>query len=380
MFGYSEGSFEKERKKRKTMIISAITAAILIFSAVVGGFVYYVTVYSKPYGKYDLDDYIKVAKYKGVKIKEEPVVITKKQINKEIKDKIKQTAVTKEIKTGKVNNGDTININYEGTIDGENFKNGSAKNTELTIGSGDFVNGFESSLIGAQIGKKTTIHITFPSNYSEKKLAGKKAVFEVLINNKKVTKLPKYNNKWVKENTSCSTTKEYEKHIKNKLYAKKDKEIKKETKEKLWTEVVEKSKTKKYPKEELKRIENSIVKQYKIYAKQYKMKYKDFLVQQMDMGSMEEFKTELAKYAKDSVKQEEITYYIAKKEKIKVSEDEYKAFKKKTLKDYGYDNEKEFKKAIGKTYDEYAGEINIYSEIYKEKVIKFIYKNAKISH
>lgn len=379
MFGYSQNSFNTKKKKKRIIIISMITAAFLLISAGIGGFVYYKTVYSKPYGKYDLNDYIKVAKYNGLRIKKEPVKITKKQVNEKIEDNVEATATIKEVKKGKVNNGDTLNIDYVGTIDGKKFKNGSAKNTDITIGSGVFVNGFESNLIGAKVGEKTTIHLTFPEDYTEEKLAGKKATFEVTINSKEEKKVPKYNDDWVKENTKYSTTKEYKDSVEEDLYKKAEKENKKEIKEKLWEKVVKKSKVKKYPKDEVKRIKKSIIRQYKIYAKQYKMKYKDFLVQQMDIKSIKEFEKELNKYAKDSVKQEEIAYYIAKKENLEITEKEYKSFKKSTLKDYGYENEKEFKKAIGKSYEQYAGKMNIYSEICKEKVKKFIYDHAKIS-
>ena len=380
MFGYSnqellEFTSKKKSNKKLIIIISALLLAIVTATSI--GAYYYLNIYSKPYGKYDLDEYVKVGKYLHLPLKSQEIKITKKQIDDKVAENVETTAAVKEVETGEVENGDTINIDYTGKIGKETIKDGSAKNVTLTVGAGEFVSGFESGLIGSKVGSKVTLHIKFPDDYTKKELAGKKVTYDININSKEEATIPKYNNDWVKENTQYSNTEEYEKSIESDLYDKALKTQKKEEKETLWKEVIDDSKVKKYPKEEIERIRTAIVLQYKMYAKQYKMKYKDFLEQQMGMAE-EDFKENLNKYAKDEVKQEEITYWIAKKEKIEVTDKEYKNHINKVLKEYGY-TKKSFEKENGKTYEEYAGELNIYSEIYKEKVKNFVYKNAEKS-
>lgn len=81
-----------------------------------------------------------------------------------------------------IENGDTANIDYEGKIDGTAFEGGTAQGTDLTIGSGMFIDGFESGLIGAKKGDKVTLNLKFPDNYGKEDLAGKDVVFDVTVN------------------------------------------------------------------------------------------------------------------------------------------------------------------------------------------------------
>lgn len=89
-----------------------------------------------------------------------------------------------EVTTGKVEDGDTINIDYKGYLDGVAFDGGSDEDYDLTIGSGTFIEGFEESLIGSDIGSTVDIKVTFPKNYGVETLNGKETVFTVKINSK----------------------------------------------------------------------------------------------------------------------------------------------------------------------------------------------------
>ncbi len=102
-----------------------------------------------------------------------------------------------QIKEGKVKDGDTVNIDYEGKKDGKAFDGGTAKGQNLVIGSKSFIDGFESGLIGKEIGKTVDLNLTFPKDYSEKTLAGQKVVFTVKINY--VQELPEKNDETSKK-------------------------------------------------------------------------------------------------------------------------------------------------------------------------------------
>ncbi|OON88256.1 trigger factor [Oribacterium sp. C9] len=96
--------------------------------------------------------------------------------------------------------GDTVTIDFVGTVDGEEFQGGSSKNYDLTLGSGQFINGFEDQLIGSKKGDKVTVNVTFPENYGNEKLNGKPAVFEVTVN--KVSRTAELSDEWLSKHGS----------------------------------------------------------------------------------------------------------------------------------------------------------------------------------
>ena len=99
---------------------------------------------------------------------------------------------------GTVEDGDTVNIDYVGKLDGEEFDGGSAEGYDLEIGSCTFIDGFEDGLIGHEIGEKVTLDLTFPDPYpNNPDLAGKPVVFDVTINAIKESQTPELNDEFV---------------------------------------------------------------------------------------------------------------------------------------------------------------------------------------
>ncbi|TOK95346.1 trigger factor, partial [Vibrio parahaemolyticus] len=87
-------------------------------------------------------------------------------------------------------NGDTVVIDYVGTIDGTEFDGGSSKNYSLELGSNSFIPGFEEQLVGHKSGDEVTVNVTFPEDYKAADLAGKAAEFKTTIHEVKVKELP----------------------------------------------------------------------------------------------------------------------------------------------------------------------------------------------
>lgn len=360
-------------KKAKIAMVLAVCAGVVM------GF----TACGTPYSNVKLSDYIKVGKYKGLEVAKYKVNVTEKQINKEIQSRLKAKATTKESKSGKVKDGDTVVISYEGKIRGKTFDGGSAKGANLTIGSGQFIDGFEDGLIGASVGQTKTLHLKFPSDYSNTDVAGKNVVFTVKVDAKQVKVTPKLDADFVKENSKATTVAGYRKLVKQDLEEDEKEKGEQTQKTYLWNKVVESSEVKKdkngkekYPEDQVQDKMDQQKEMYVQYAKNYNMSYKDFLKQQMNTTE-KAFNKQLKTYAKTLVKQDEITYYIADKEDIDVSKKEYNAYIKKTLKQYGY-TEKQYEKANGESYEKTVGKDNITSAVYLEKVQDLILKNAKV--
>jgi len=361
-------------RKKRDLIIAVVLAAVFAVSAYFG----YDYFFGPAYSSYDLSKYIKVGQYKGLEKEQTSIKVKDSEVKEKIDENLKAAATTEETEKGKVEKDDTVNIDYVGKINGKKFDGGSAEGYSLTIGSGTFIDGFEDGLIGKEIGDPVSLDLTFPEDYSDESVAGRDVVFKVTINSKEVTVVPELNEEFVKENSDSHTVKEYRKEIKDKLYKQKEKEVAEEQKTKLWNQVVESSEVLKYPKREIESLQNDLINEYKDYAKQYEMEFKDFLKQYAGIESIKEFKKQAKEYARIIIKEEMVLYYIADKEGITLSKEEYDAFVTKTLKTYGYTRE-QFEEAQGQSYEDAVGKSVIERQIYMEKVKDFIFSKAKIT-
>ena len=364
---------------KRALVLAVAVSVVLVFTAC-----------GEPYSNVDFEDYIKVGKYKGLEVSDYSTKVTNKEINDAIKQRREAAAKTEYEAKGVVKKGDTVKIDFVGKINGKEFDGGTGKDQSLTIGSNQFIKGFESGLVGVKVGGKKSLHLTFPKDYNDKKVAGKKVVFDVTVNSKQVRTVPKLNEEFIKEQMKqakdgkAETVAEYKKYIKKELEKQKEEQGIQEQKSNLWSQVVSASSVKKdkdgkekYPEEEVKRVSEQITKQYEDYAKQNNMKLKDFLKQQMGMDE-KTFKKQVKAYAQSMVKEDMIVYYIAGKEDISVSDDEYEKYIEDQLKQYGYTAE-QYKEQTGKTYEEANGEESIRTQVCKDKVQDMILKNAKIT-
>ena len=128
-----------------------------------------------------------IKKYKDLKIKKEDASVSEEEIDEEIKHLLEHYAEL-EIKDGKVENSDTVIIDYEGFVDGVAFEGGKAENYSLKIGSGAFIPGFEDQLIGMEKESEKEIEVTFPEDYHAENLKGQKATFKVKVHEIKTRK------------------------------------------------------------------------------------------------------------------------------------------------------------------------------------------------
>ena len=140
-------------------------------------------------------DYVTVCDYSALKISKKDVEVSESDVQSQI-DSI--LANYSQVTDRKVKKGDTVNIDYKGTVDGKQFDGGTASAQSLKIGSGTFIDGFEDQLIGKTPGETVEVKVTFPKDYQGKEVAGKDAVFETKINY--IEETPKLTDQFVKEN------------------------------------------------------------------------------------------------------------------------------------------------------------------------------------
>ncbi len=160
---------------------------------------------------------VELGEYKGLEVKKDPVLVSEDEVEAELKRIAERNAKLITVEDRPVQNGDTVNIDFEGSVDGEPFKGGSSKGYTLVIGSGTFIPGFEDQLIGANLNDEVDVNVTFPEDYHSPDLAGKAALFKVKINEVKLKQLPEINDEFAADVSEFETLEEYKKDILSKL-------------------------------------------------------------------------------------------------------------------------------------------------------------------
>ena len=142
---------------------------------------------------------VKLGDYKGMEVPAQDTTVSDKEVEDELESKRQQQAelVLKEDQPAE--NGDTVVIDYVGSVDGEKFDGGSADNYSLELGSGAFIPGFEDQLVGHKSGEDVEVKVTFPEEYHAQDLAGKEAVFEVKLHEVKEKQLPEMDDEFAKD-------------------------------------------------------------------------------------------------------------------------------------------------------------------------------------
>lgn len=244
--------------------------------------------------------------------------------------------------------GDTVNIDYVGTLDGVAFEGGSAEGSELELGSGSFIDGFEEGLIGATKGQTLDLNLTFPDPYEKNPdLAGKAVVFTVTVNEVKETQVPEWNDEFAAANYAevASTAEE----LKQKLFE----EMQEESFYNQITDLImENCTVEKIPEGDIADQALLIVTQYTNYAQQYATMYgmdvESILYYLMGFESTEALQTYAYEYAAMMIKNELILKEIASVEGIKVSKEVYEENATELAEYYGFETLKEFEKESGK--------------------------------
>ncbi|GGM27128.1 trigger factor [Paraliobacillus quinghaiensis] len=142
---------------------------------------------------------VTLGEYKGLEVEEETVEVTDEEVENELEQKREQQAELVVKEEGKVEEGDTVVMDFEGFVDGVAFEGGKAENHSLEIGSGSFIPGFEEQLVGKETGEETEVTVTFPEEYHAEELAGKEATFKVKVHEIKAKELPEMDDEFAKD-------------------------------------------------------------------------------------------------------------------------------------------------------------------------------------
>ena len=155
--------------------------------------------------------------YKGIEAEKKVAEVTDEEVEAELTRARERNARMVEVTDRAANDGDTVNIDYEGSVDGVPFDGGKADGHDLKLGSGSFIPGFEAQIVGKNIGEEFDVNVTFPEDYHAKELAGKAAVFKTKLNAIKFEELPEADDEFAKDVSEFDTLDEYKADIKAKM-------------------------------------------------------------------------------------------------------------------------------------------------------------------
>ena len=167
---------------------------------------------------------VSVKDYKGIKVEKEVKAVTDEDVNAEIEQVRARNSRVVDVEGRAVENGDITVIDFDGYVDGVAFEGGKSENYNLTIGSGSFIPGFEEQIIGHNVGDEFDVNVTFPTEYHAAELAGKEAVFKIVLHSIKFNELPALDDEFAKDVSEFDTLDEYKADVKAKIEKRYEKE------------------------------------------------------------------------------------------------------------------------------------------------------------
>ena len=258
-----------------------------------------------------------------------------------------------------VQTGDVVNIDFEGLKDGVAFEGGTATATNLEIGSNSFIEGFESGLIGAKVGDQVSLNLTFPAEYDNADLAGAAVVFNVKINSINTKKPAVYNDALIaKLQMGFTTMDEYYASVKTTLEEQATSTFEESKSTKVWEAVKGVCTVKEIPQDLVDEQVATFQTKLDEYVTESGQTMEDYLA---SMGTtQEQFTEEITTYAEQNVEQTLIVEAIAAKQKLKVTDDEYKAKLAEEAAAAGY--------AEGK-YEDYISDYYLSEQKYRDQLL-----------
>ncbi len=182
---------------------------------------------------------VKLGEYKGLEVERLNVKAGDAEIDARIAQDQKKQARILDVTDRAIENGDTVNLDYSGSVDGVKFDGGTAQGQTLVIGSGNFIPGFEEQMVGMSIGEEKNIQVKFPDEYHAEELKGKDAVFHVKANSATHEELPALDDEFASEISDFETFADYRKDVAEKLQKDHDEHSTEAAKQALVAKVVE---------------------------------------------------------------------------------------------------------------------------------------------
>ena len=311
---------------------------------------------------------VTLGEYKGVEVKREHTLVTEDEVNAEIEKERNKQAAEVAVDDRPVAEGDTVNLDYSGSVDGVKFAGGTAENQTLKIGSHTFIPGFEEQMVGMNIGEEKDLNVTFPTEYHAEELAGKEAVFHVKVNGITETQLPALDDDFAKDISEFDTLDAYKADVRAKLEAQAAERDNNVFTNAVIGKVMENA-TVEIPEAMIERQIDSMIRNFEARLAQQGLKLADFM--KYTGQDEKSFRNQYRDQAEKSVRANLVLEAVENVEKCEAAEEEIDAEIEKFAKQIGQ-NVEDLKKNLTEGDREYFK-----ADVIRDKAVKFLCDNAK---
>ena len=312
----------------------------------------------------DVEKCVTLGDYKGVTVEKTIQSVTDEDVQNEIDNALANYPV--EVDQA-AKEGDTVNIDYVGKIDGEEFDGGSDQGADLKLGSGKFIDGFEDGLIGARKGETRTLNLTFPEDFTQD-LAGKAVEFTVTVNAVKEP-LSEPTDQWVADNIEgYDNIADYKAGIRSEQEESNEQTAENQVRYAAWTQVIDNCTINEYPETLVEVGKKLYEQQVETYAKYAGMEL-DAYIESSGL-TQEEYQSNMEEYGKNVAAQALVCQAICDKEGFAIGDDDYQKALQDMLTEYGCTEDE-----LIQTY----GQDNVEQSIMLNRVSNLIMENANVT-
>ena len=312
----------------------------------------------------DVEKCVILGDYKGVTVEKTIQTVTDEDVQNEIDNALANYPV--EVDQA-AKEGDTVNIDYVGKIDGEEFDGGSDQGADLKLGSGKFIDGFEDGLIGAKKGETRTLNLTFPEDYTQD-LAGKAVEFTVTVNAVKEP-LSEPTDQWVADNIEgYDNIADYKAGIRSEQEESNEQTAENQVRYAAWTQVIDNCTINEYPETLVEVGKKLYEQQVETYAKYAGMEL-DAYIESSGL-TQEEYQSNMEEYGKNVAAQALVCQAICDKEGFAIGDEDYQKALQDMLTEYGCTEDE-----LIQTY----GQDNVEQSIMLNRVSNLILENANVT-
>lgn len=316
--------------------------------------------------KVPVEPEVTLGEYKGIEVEKETVKVLAADVKAELTRLAQRNARTETVER-KAKKNDTVDLDFEGFVDGTPFEGGKAEHHSLTLGSGSFIPGFEDQLIGCKAGEEKDVVVTFPEEYHAKELAGKEAVFKCKVHKVEETILPDFDDEFAKDvSDTCETLDELKKEISDRLKAQRQETADHDFEEKLIDGVIAVM-TAEIPDAMIEGQLDSLVQDFGYRVQMQGMGLEQYL--QMTGMDVSAFRNMLRGQAERQVKSRLALQKVAELEEITVSDKELEDEYAKLAEQYGMEVDK---------VKSFVSVNALREDLQISNALEFLKKNAKV--
>ena len=311
---------------------------------------------------------VKLGKYNGITVTRQDITVTDEDVENEIKSQLSRNARSIDVTDRAAQMGDTVVLDFDGSVDGVPFEGGKSENYTLELGSNSFIPGFEDQLCGKNLEEDIDVNVTFPKDYHAEELAGKEALFKCKLHKITAKELPELNDEFA-EDQGFDSVADYKEDVKKTLTERKENAAKRTQEDEALAKIIADSKMD-IPDAMIDFQVNQMLNEYANNLAQSGLSFEQYM--QFTGMTLDQLKAQMRPDAEDRIKGSLVLEAIAKAEGFEGTDEEVEKKIEEMAEQYGMKAD-DIKKNIPDSEKE-----NMKKDIALEKAINFVTENMKL--